>query len=239
MSDDTIDPRFHEFARSGDAELRNELIVDNQGLAFAFARRYRDRGVGSDDLDQIALEGLVRAVDGFDPDRGIRFSTYAARRIEGSLKQYFRDRTWSVHVPRSAKELANTVQTAIAELTQTLARSPTPAEIADHVGVDIDDVTLALEASSAYRAGPIEGATGLGTLDPGGEIDRVEAAETAPRLLEALSEDDRRVVELRFYENLTQSEISERVGVSQMQVSRVLRRALDRLRVAAENDEPS
>ncbi len=230
MSNDRIDPRFVELARTGDPELRNQLVTDNRGLAFAFSRRYRDRGVSAEDLDQIALEGLVRAVDGFDPDRGLRFSTYAARRIEGALKQYFRDRTWAVNVPRSVKQQATTVQRAIEELTQDLARSPTPGEVARHVGIGIDEVTMALEASSAYRAGPIEHDDAVTSSLAGDSFDRVDAEVTVPRLLETLPHEERSVVELRFYDNLTQSEIADRIGVSQMQVSRILRRALGRLR---------
>lgn len=234
MTDDAIDPRFHELARTGDRDLRNELVEANRGLAFAFARRYRDRGVQSEDLDQIALEGLVRAVDGFDPTRGIRFSTYAARRIDGDLKQYFRDRTWQVHVPRSAKQRATLVQGALGELTQQLGRSPTPADVAEHLGLAVDEVILALETSSAYRAGPIDEAGRELESSAGRDFGRVEAGLTAPQLLETLPSEERRVVELRFYENLSQSQIAEQVGVSQMQVSRLLRRALDRLRVVVE-----
>src|SRR6056297_2370151 len=109
VTTDRIDPRFFEFAETGDIELRNELVVQNQGLAIAFARRYRDRGVPGEDLDQIAFEALVRAVDRFDPHRGLRFSTFAARTIEGELKQYFRDRTWAVRVPRSTRQLTGAV----------------------------------------------------------------------------------------------------------------------------------
>ena len=236
MVDDAIDPRFRELARSGDRDLRNELVEANRGLAFAFSRRYRDRGVHSEDLDQIALEGLVRAVDGFDPERGIRFSTYAARRIEGDLKQYFRDRTWQVHVPRSAKQRATLVQSAIGELTQKLGRSPTPGDVAEHLGLEREDVTLALEAASAYRAEPIDDAERAIESSASRDFGRVEAGLVAPRLLDALPLEERQVVELRFYENLSQNDIAERVGVSQMQVSRLLRRALDRLRVFVEPD---
>lgn len=236
MDDDAIDPRFDELARTGDRGLRNELVEANRGLAFAFARRYRDRGVSSEDLDQIALEGLVRAVDGFDPARGIRFSTYAARRIDGDLKQYFRDRTWQVHVPRSAKQRATLVQKALGELTQQLGRSPTPGDVAEHLGLDLEDVILALEASSAYRAGPIDEAGRAVESSSARDFGRVEAGLTAPQLLETLPPEERRVVELRFYDNLSQSQIAEQVGVSQMQVSRLLRRALDRLRVFVEAD---
>ncbi len=235
MAGDGIDQRFGELARTGSRRLRNELVVDNQGLAIAFARRYRDRGVPSEDLEQVAMEALVRAVDRFDPSRGIRFSTFAARTIEGDLKQYFRDRTWDVHVPRGAKELASTVQAAIGTLTQRLGRVPTPADLAAELGVDVADVTLALDASSAYRSerlDALERPVAADSATP--DFERVDARVVAPTLLARLPDDEREIVELRFFAELTQSQIAERVGVSQMQISRVLRRALDRLRRESE-----
>jgi len=238
VTTDRIDPRFFEFAETGDIDLRNELVVQNQGLAIAFARRYRDRGVPAEDLDQVAFEALVRSVDRFDPHRGLRFATFAARTIEGELKQYFRDRTWMLHVPRSTRQLAGSVRAAADSLTQRLGRSPTPAEIADELGLDLADVTIAFEASSAYRSESIDS---LGARDPlpaeTSEYEAVDARVVVPRLLEVLPEDDRSVVELRFFDGLTQSQIAERIGVSQMQVSRILRRALTRLRGTVDADE--
>ncbi len=234
MSDDAIDARFVTLTRTGDRRLRNELVEDNRGLAFAFARRYRNRGVPADDLDQIALEGLVRAVDRFDPGRQIRFSTFAARTIEGDLKQYFRDKTWDVQVPRSVRQLATTVRAASSEMTQQLGRSPTPGEVATDLGLDVADVTMALEAFSAYRIEPIDTPGRPEVIASGADLERVDARIVAPSLLERLPDDERTVVELRFYGGLSQSDIAERVGVSQMQVSRMLRKALDRLRTDLE-----
>lgn len=230
MTNDAIDPRFTELRRTDDQTLRNDLVTDNRGLALAFARRYRNRGVPDDDLDQVAMEGLVRAVDGFDPDRGLKFSTYAARKIEGQLKQHFRDRTWQVKVPRSTRQLSTTVQSAISSLTQELGRSPTPADLAESLGMDVAEVTLALEASLAYRTDSID-ATQRDTI-AGSSVDfgRAEARMLAPQLLDLLSPEAREIVQLRFYDDLSQSDIAARVGVSQMQVSRVLRRALTTLR---------
>ena len=231
MTADQVDQRFFEFAENGDVELRNDLVVANQGLAIAFARRYRDRGVPQEDLEQVALEALVRSVDRFDPHRGLRFSTYAARTIEGQLKQYFRDRTWDVRVPRSARQLAASVRTSADALTQRLGRPPTPAEIAADLDLDLADVTLAMEAASAYRSESIDvGSASEPATVAGGELDGVEARIVAPQLLELLPENEREVVELRFFHDLSQSEIGIRIGVSQMQVSRLLRRALERLR---------
>lgn len=227
---DRIDPRFIEYARRGDAALRDELILDNQGLAIAFARRYRDRGVPFDDLRQTALEALVRAVDRFDPDRGLRFSTYAGRTIDGELKQYFRDRTWDVKVPRSARQLATTVRSVTESLTQQLGRAPTAAEIAATIEIAVADVVLALEASAAARAEPVDDQWDVGVVEL--DFDRIDASITAPQLLARLPDDERRVVALRFFEGKTQSEIAEVLGVSQMQISRILQRALRRLRDA-------
>ncbi len=229
MSDDAIDPRFVELARTGDKRLRNELVEANQGLARAFAGRYRDRGVPAEDLNQVALVGLVRAVDRFDPERGIRFSTFAARTIEGDLKQHFRDKTWDLHVPRRLRQLATAVQNASGTLTQRLGRSPTPAEVATELGLDVADVTMAIEASTAYRSESLD-LPDRAEVAAVTEMDRIEARLAAPALLGNLSELERTIVELRFYGGLSQSDIAERMGVSQMQISRLLRKALEQLR---------
>lgn len=236
MSDDAIDPRFAALHVTHDQTLRNELITDNRGLALAFARRYRNRGVPDDDLDQVAMEGLVRAVDGFDPDRGLRFSTYAARKIDGQIKQYFRDRTWHVKVPRSTRQLATTVQAAISALTQELGRSPTPIDLAESLGMELAEVTLALDAAAAYRTDSID-ATERDTIpSASAEFGTAEAQILAPQLLQLLSPEVRQIVQLRFYQDLSQSEIALRIGVSQMQISRVLRKALATLRENAPLD---
>lgn len=229
MVDDGIDPRFRDFAASRDQDLRNQLVVDNQGLARAFAGRYRNRGVTADDLDQIALEALVRAVDRFDPDRGLKFSTFAARTIEGRLREYFRDRTWDTKVSRVHRQLIPAIRKVSENLTQQLSRSPTPAEIAAELGVEAADVTLALEAASGYNTAPLSpGQEPISGDDR--EFDAVEARATLPALLKTLSDTERQVVELRFFDGLSQDDIAQRLDVSQMQVSRVLRRSLERLR---------
>ncbi len=234
----TIDPRFVELARTGDARLRDELVVDNQGLAYAFAHRYRDRGVPVDDLRQIGIEALIKAVDRFDPERGLQFSTFAGRTIDGELKQYFRDRTWDVRVPRSVRQLAARVRGATDELTQQLGRSPTAADIAASLDVAVSDVVLAMDASSAYRTESLDAVERTGGADTGEEAySRVDAAVLAPQLLALLAGDERRAVELRFFDGLVQSEIAGILGVSQMQVSRLLQRALGRLRSAVATDD--
>jgi len=229
VGDDPLDPRFREFAATRDQDLRNQLVVDNQGLARAFAGRYRNRGVTADDLDQIALEALVRAVDRFEPERGLRFSTYAARTIEGSLRQYFRDRTWDTKVSRSRRQLITSIRAVSELLTQQLTRSPTPAEIADHLGVDVSDITLALEAAAGYSATPLTPDQDPKSTDVSG-FEAAEARAVLPPLLDMLSDAERSAVELRFFGGLSQDDIAAQLGVSQMQVSRLLRRSLERLR---------
>ncbi|MEO0492361.1 MAG: sigma-70 family RNA polymerase sigma factor [Actinomycetota bacterium] len=224
MSKAPLDERFIRYAETGDEALRNELVLEHQGLALAFARRYARSGP-DEDLEQIALEALIRAIERFEPDRGLRFSTYAARVIDGRLKQHFRDDGWDVRVPRSLKQLTVAVRSTTDELTASLGRAPSPAELAERLGVTVDQIALALDAANAHRADALD-------TDP--SVDEtwavVDAGIVIPELLEQLPDQERTVVALRFYGELSQTQIAERVGVSQMQVSRLLRRALERLR---------
>ncbi len=224
MSDAGLDERFVRFAATGDEALRNELVLEHQGLALAFARRYARSG-RDDDLEQIALEALIRAIDRFEPERDVRFSTYAARVIDGRLKQHFRDDSWDIRVPRSMKQLAVAVRTTTSELTNELGRVPSPAELADRLGVTVDQIALALDAANAQRTNELE-------TDPSSDEtwDMVDTGLIVPELLNSLPEQERVVVSLRFFGERSQSQIAERIGVSQMQVSRLLRRALARLR---------
>jgi len=225
VSDAGLDERFVRFAATGDEALRNELVLEHQGLALAFARRYARSG-RDDDLEQIALEALIRAIDRFEPERDVRFSTYAARVIDGRLKQHFRDDSWDIRVPRSMKQLAVAVRTTTSELTNELGRVPSPAELADRLGVTVDQIALALDAANAQRTNELE-------TDPSSDEtwDMVDTGLIVPELLNSLPEQERVVVSLRFFGERSQSEIAERIGVSQMQVSRLLRRALARLRI--------
>jgi RNA polymerase sigma-B factor len=224
VSDAGLDERFVRFAATGDEALRNELVLEHQGLALAFARRYARSG-RDDDLEQIALEALIRAIDRFEPERDVRFSTYAARVIDGRLKQHFRDDSWDIRVPRSMKQLAVAVRTTTSELTNELGRVPSPAELADRLGVTVDQIALALDAANAQRTNELE-------TDPSSDEtwDMVDTGLIVPELLNSLPEQERVVVSLRFFGERSQSQIAERIGVSQMQVSRLLRRALARLR---------
>ena len=227
MTPSPLDERFARYAATRDPELRNELVVDNRGLAIAFARRYA-RQHRDEDLEQIALEALIVAVERFEPERGLRFATYAARVIDGRLKQHFRDDGWDVRVPRSLKELGTSIRAVSEELTATLARTPSPAELAERLGVTVDQIALALDAASGLRAEELD-------TDPARDDvwDGVDTEIVVPDLLERLPPQERAVVALRFYAEQSQSQIAEQVGVSQMQVSRLLRRALERMRALA------
>ncbi|MDP8942623.1 MAG: SigB/SigF/SigG family RNA polymerase sigma factor [Actinomycetota bacterium] len=233
--------RYH---RQGDGAARDELVARFLPLARQLARRYQRGREPLDDLVQVASVGLVKAVDRFDPDRGTAFSSYAVPTILGELKRYFRDSGWAVHVPRGMQERVLEVNGAVTRLGRQLGRSPTPVEIADALSMPTEAVLEALEAGVAYDAVSLEaprsgdeqdGAQYGETL--GGEDERFELIElgaTIAPTLKALPERDRLVLCLRFVEDLTQSEIAARIGVSQMHVSRLIRRALTRLRTVAE-----
>jgi RNA polymerase sigma-B factor len=241
-----IDTRFETLRRTGDRALRNELVEDFRWLATFCARRFSNRGEPRDDLLQVALLGLVKAVDRFDPRRGAAFSTFAVPTIVGELRRHFRDKTWSVHVTRRAKELYQAVSGVADDLTSVLGRSPTVAEIAHHAGMTIDETLEALEVRDCYRGVPLEptadddnaGSAAMGVDEAG--FAAAEARCVVSSLLRTLpTERDRLVVELRFIEGLTQSEIATRIGVSQVQVSRILRANLERMRRAARQLRPA
>lgn len=231
------DELFRELKRTGRRRIRNQIVEEHMGLAIHIARRFSSTSQRDDDLEQVAMFALVKAADRFDPDLGVPFSSFAGRTIEGELKRHFRDKTWSVKVPRSAKDLHVAVRRANDELTGALNRSPTVDEVADHLQVDRDDVIIGLSAGDARR---------VSTIDPGpddGAADRNAAIATPERgfadveneavveeLIDTLPEREREIVRLRFYGELSQSDIAERVGVSQMHVSRLLRRSFEMLR---------
>ena len=230
---------LEHYHSTGDPAARDTVIERFLPLARQLARRYERPDEPIDDLVQVASMGLVKAVERFDPTRGIAFSSFAVPTILGELKRYFRDVGWAVHVPRSMQERALEVNRAVTELSRNLGRSPTTAELADATDLTHEEVVEALEAATAYDSVPLEGprsddgeevgvAARLGAEDPGYEL--AEYSATLAPELRALPERDRLVLHLRFVEDLTQSEIAERIGVSQMHVSRLIRAALTKLR---------
>jgi RNA polymerase sigma-B factor len=222
-----------------------ELLVERfLPLARQLARRYQRPEEPFDDLFQVACLGLVKAIDRFDLSRDVAFSSYAVPTILGEIKRYFRDRTWSVRVPRDLQELALRVDRKVTELSTDLRRQPTVDEIAEAVGIEAEQVLEALEAAGAYRAtslslprnGEDDGGETLGD-SVGISEDGFALAEdraTLERLLQTVSPREREVLRMRFEEDLTQAEIGEVIGVSQMQVSRIIRQSLQRLRTVAE-----
>jgi RNA polymerase sigma-B factor len=227
-----------EYLDSRDPALAQELVEAHSGLAHRLANRFSNRGESPDDLTQVAMVGLIKAIDGFDPDRGLRFSTYATPTILGELKRHFRERGWAVRLPRRVHDLYLTVQHAIDELAQELGRSPTLQEIADRVCTSVDNVVEAIEAGGLRRSASIDAQLGpdaerslsssLGDEDP--HLAGVDHQLTLAAVVRRLPEVEQEVVRLRFVEGLTQLEIAQRVGRSQMQVSRLLARSLERLR---------
>jgi len=230
-----VDGRFYLYQSSGDRDMRNQLIEEHRWLAVHCAQRFAHKGEPLDDLVQVAMLGVLKAVERFDPDYGVVFSTFAVPTIVGELRRHFRDTTWAVHVPRRLKDLHHTVNVAVTELGQAFGRSPTVEEIAERAGVPVEEVLETLEAGRSYSRVPLAPPSGDEPDDEPnlGEVDRqIEAAEarmTVAGLMETLPDRERRIVELRFMGGMTQSQIAERVGVSQVQVSRLLRASLAKM----------
>ncbi len=233
------------FARrdSGDPRARDELIERFMPLARSIARRYEHSGEPLEDLVQVASMALVKAVDRFDPHRGAAFSSYAVPTIAGELKRYFRDRTWAIRPPRDLQELALRVDRAAERLNTELNRSPTIRELAAAVDESDEQVLEAVQARTGYSTLSFQAPHGrsddhavlqdvLGTDEAGYE--HAERRAVIDRLLRGVSERERLVLRLRFQEDLTQAEIGSLLGVSQMQISRILRGAIDRVREIAE-----
>ena len=230
--------RIHEL---GDLQARDQLAEEMLPLARALAGRYAGRGEPLDDLVQVACVGIMKAIDGFDITREVRFSSYATPTVLGEIKRHFRDRTWALHVPRGTQELQLKVAKARDDLTHDLGRSPTVAELAGKVEASMEDVLDALQSAQAHRTRSFDEPAGedstlaesLGSADP--ELGRAEMRVLLDSAFDVLSDRDREILRLRFEEDMTQTEISERIGVSQMQVSRLIRQALARLRLDIES----
>jgi len=222
------------------AELRRQAIEDNMAFAQRLARRFRDRGEPNDDLAQVAMVGLVNAIDGYDPQRGCEFVGYATPTIVGEIRRYFRDKGWRIKVPRRLQELRLQVNKARVELSQTMAASPTNADLARHLGVSEEDVVEAIEVGRLYNpvslSAPAGPDTDLGIADPLGDEDpgmaAVENRESVKPLLASLPERERKILTMRFFGDMTQSQIAAELGISQMHVSRLLAQTLSSLRTA-------
>ena len=243
-SDKILLRRYHE---NGDLQAREQLIEQYMSLVRSLARRYSYRGEQLDDLVQIGSIGLIKAIDRFDLERGVELTTYATPNIIGEIKRHFRDRGWAVRVPRGLQELNVQLSRLIEQLTVQLGRSPTIPELAKAASVTDEEVLEALESGRAYTS--LSLSAGSGGHDEDGELDPLESLGTIEHQYEVsedravlepgfrvLDERERKILHLRFFEGLTQSQIAQQVGISQMHVSRLIRRSLEKIRdeIAAE-----
>lgn len=214
------------------AEVRAALVELHAGLAYSIAHRFSRRGQPDDDLQQVAMLGLLKSIDRFDPSRPVEFSTFATPTIRGEIRRHFRDTAWAVHVPRGLRELAVHLPQAVEDLTTELERSPRPSEIAARLGVETERVVEAMEAADAYSAVTLDTPSGdgrplaetLGSADSA--LARIDERQALRPLIQALPERERSILMMRFFEEMSQSQIAARVGISQMHVSRLLSRTL-------------
>jgi RNA polymerase sigma-B factor len=229
---------FTQLRETGDQEIREALIRRYLPLARHMARRFQRPRDSFDDVFQVASYALVKAVDGFDPSRGLAFTSYATPTIQGELKRYARDNAWGLHLPRGLQERVLKVERAVSTLTAESGRSPAPAQIAEATGLPAEEVLETLEAASSHAPESLDATVGgesekvtrldtVGTVDPGYEL--AEDASSVAPVLRELPERERKIISMRFKDELPQSEIARRLGISQMHVSRLLRRTLDDL----------
>jgi RNA polymerase sigma-B factor len=238
--------RYHE---DGDLQAREQLIEQYMSLVRSLARRYSYRGEQLEDLVQIGAIGLIKAIDRFDLDRGVELTTYATPNIIGEIKRHFRDKGWSVRVPRGLQELNVQLSKLVEQLTVQYSRSPTIPELAKAAGVEEEEVLEALESGRAYTSLSLSVGGGGGDdddLDPleslGTEEHQYEVSEDRAVLapgFKVLDQRERQILQLRFFEGLTQSQIAQQVGISQMHVSRLIRRSLEKIRETIAADEES
>ena len=247
--DRNVDALLIEYHRTGNERAREAALIELMPLVRALAARYSGRGEPLEDLVQVGSVGLIKAVDRFDVDRGVEFSSYAVPTIVGEIRRHFRDKAWAMHVPRRLKELSVRLSRVLDDLTTQLGRSPTVAELAEAVGVDEEEVIDALDSSNAYSTrslhAPFDDDGDESLSDRLGIEERgygdVEDNALVDAGLEGLDERERRIVELRFFHEMTQSQIAAELGISQMHVSRLLRRALAGMRGRIEElmEEPT
>ncbi len=225
--------------------LRDRLVTGFLPVAQHIARRFNNRGEPLDDLVQVATVGLINAVDRYSPERGTDFFSFAVPTISGEVRRHFRDLGWSMRVPRRLKDLHVSINSAVSHLSQDLGRAPKPTEIAEVLGVPVADVLEGLEASEAYRSSSLDemlsseqGSATVGELvgEADAELDRVDFRQALRPVLAELGERERTIVLLRFFGNMTQTQIADKVGISQMHVSRLLAQTLDRLRSRLDPD---
>ncbi len=246
IDDKTLLRRYHE---DGDLRAREQLIEQYMSLVRSLARRYAYRGEQLEDLVQIGAIGLIKAIDRFDLERGVELTTYATPNIIGEIKRHFRDKGWAVRVPRGLQELNVQLSRLMEQLTVQLGRSPTIPELAKAAGVEEEQVLEALESGRAYTTLSLSVGGGGGDdddLDPleslGTEEHQYEVSEDRAVLapgFKALDERERTILQLRFFDGLTQSQIAQQVGISQMHVSRLIRRSLEKIRETIAEDEES
>jgi RNA polymerase sigma-B factor len=236
--DTNVDALLFAYHRDGDQDAREQALVELMPLVRALATRYAGRGEPLEDLVQVGSIGLIKAVDRFDVDRGVDFASYAVPTIVGEIRRHFRDKGWAMHVPRRLKELSVRLSRVLDQLTNELGRSPTIAELAAAAGVEEEEAIDALDAMNAYATRSLHAPFDEGSDDTLaeklGQADasyaEVEDGALVAAGLDALDERERRIVELRFFDEMTQSQIASEIGISQMHVSRLLRRALATMR---------
>lgn len=232
---------FRMYQTSRDVETRDRIFAVHANVGEFYVTRYSGRGVPAEDLRQVAMLSVLRAIDRFDPDRGVEFSTFASRTVEGEFKRHFRDRTWLVRPPRRTQEMHLALRRAEEDLTHRYGRSPTVSELADEVGDTEDHVLEALEARSAHSGVSLDAPFPSGDERSGSTVDhvpsnqdpgysRVDDRVVLSELLTHLDRRERRIIHMRFFENRTQEEIAERIGVSQSYLSRILRKVLTEMR---------
>ena len=230
---------FRRYKEEGDVEAREKLVMSHMNLVRFLANKFKNRGEPLDDLIQVGYLGLLKAIDRFDPSRGLEFTTYATPTIMGEIKRHFRDKGWSVRVPRRLQELSAKVNQATDVLTTELQRSPKIKEIAEYLDASVDEVLEAMESSSAYSSVPLEGTGNNDNDDAPSVLDRYATEDSAlnftddrliiEKALKGFSPREREIIDLRFLQGMTQIEIAEQLGISQVQVSRLLRRTLKKI----------
>lgn len=228
---------LERYVKSRETSLRDEIAERTSWLATRSARRFADRGEPFDDLVQVARIGLLNAIERFDPTHGVPFGAYATPTIMGELRRYFRDHTWGVHVSRRAKDLRPAVNAATEALSKELQRSPTISEIAAHMRLPEESVIEALEANNAYRAHTLD-QTGRGSPAVEGSFEVVLNREVISGLLDRLRPRQRQILYMRFFEELSQAQIADRIGTSQVHVGRLITSSLAELRSHLREDAP-